>query len=40
MLKEPSKGENYDKQKIVNLIPIKGPKFAVQPNYRVNFTIV
>lgn len=40
MLKEPSEGENYDKQKIVKLIPIKGPKFAVQPNYRVNFTIV
>lgn len=40
MLKEPSEGENYDKQKIINLIPIKGPKFSVQPNYGVNFTIV
>lgn len=40
MLKEPKKGDTYDRQKIIKIIPVKGPKFAINPKYKVNFKVL
>ena len=39
MLKEPKKGDTYDKQ-ITKIIPTKGPVLEKTPNYKVNFKVL